>query len=95
MPTEKKWPIAVHLKGERGSPGEYLTTIYRVLRGKAIGNFNPMFCTFEGKSCLVESWKGDLSDPFRRTDDYLKELFITVDEAPERMKELWLQKNKP
>ena len=84
----KKWPIAVHLKGERGSPKEYLTTIYRVLRSEAIGNFNPVFCVFEGKRCLVESWKGDLSDPFRRTNDYLKELCIIVDEVPERMRSM-------
>jgi hypothetical protein len=84
-----QWPIAVHLGvKEYGVPGEYLTTIYRVLRSEAIGNFNPVFCVFEGKRCLVESWKGDLSDPFRRTNDYLKELYIIVDEVPERMRSM-------
>lgn len=53
-------------------------TIKRQLRAEAIGNFNPIFCTYQGKRCLVQSDEGDLSDPFRRDDSYLKKLFITV-----------------
>lgn len=43
---------------------------------EAIGNFNPMFCRYNGKRTLVHSDEGDLSDPFRREEGYLKCLFI-------------------
>ncbi len=50
----------------------------RALRSEAIGNFNPMFCTYENQKCLVHSDSGDLSDPFRREAEYLNHLFIEV-----------------
>jgi hypothetical protein len=53
-----------------------LNTIERVLRAEQIGNFNPLFCTYKGKRTLVHSDDGDLSDPFRRTDEYAQTLFI-------------------
>ncbi len=51
-------------------------TITRKLRAEAIGNFNPVFCTYAGKSVLVHSDAGDLSDPFRRDESYAKSFFI-------------------
>jgi len=55
-----------------------ITTIERVLRSESIGNFNPVFCTYENQKCLVRSDSGDLSDPFRREPEYLNHLFIEV-----------------
>ena len=43
---------------------------------ECIGNFNPMFCRYNGKRTLVHSENGDLSDPFRRNETYLQTLFI-------------------
>jgi len=53
-------------------------TIRRVLVGEQIGNFNPVFCTYQGKRYLVESAEGDMSDPFRRDETYFKTLYIEV-----------------
>jgi len=50
--------------------GKVICQISRKLTGKIIGNFNPMFCTYMKKEYLVKSIHGDLSDPFRRTEDY-------------------------
>ena len=57
---------------------EKVETIKRVLRAEQIGNFNPVFCTYKGKRCLVQSDEGDLSDPFRRTEEHLKTLYIKI-----------------
>lgn len=56
--------------------GKDLCQIKRQLRGRVWGNFNPIFCTYKGKEYLVQSTHGDLSDPFRRTEDYLTGLYI-------------------
>jgi hypothetical protein len=53
-------------------------TIQRKVWCEAIGNFNPMFCRYKGKRTLVHSEEGDISDPFRREESYLKTLFIRV-----------------
>jgi hypothetical protein len=53
-------------------------TIQRVPWGEAIGNFNPIFCRYKGERTLVHSEEGDISDPFRREESYLKTLFIRV-----------------
>ena len=45
---------------------------------ECIGNFNPMFCRYKGRRTLVHSQEGDLSDPFRREESYLKSLYIEV-----------------
>lgn len=66
----KRHEIAVFKDGQK------IKTIKRVLRAENIGNFSPIFCRYRGKRTLVESGKGDLSDPFRRDMDYLKYLFI-------------------
>ena len=50
--------------------------IKRKLRAEQIGNFNPLFCTFNRKRTLVKSDEGDLSDPFRREESYAKSLYI-------------------
>lgn len=52
--------------------------IHRVLRAECIGNFNPVFCTYQYKKYLVKSKDGDLSDSFRREDTYLNSLYIEV-----------------
>jgi len=59
--------------------GELIKIIKRKLRAECIGNFNPIFCTYQGKQYLVKSKKGDLSDPFRRNDSYVNSLFITIE----------------
>jgi hypothetical protein len=74
------YQIEVRKKGQRyGEPGELIETIKRVTWLEAIGNFNPMFCRYKGKRVLVQSKLGDLSDPFRRTDEYLASLYIEID----------------
>ena len=45
-----------------------IKTIQRKIWGEAIGNFNPIFCRYNYKRCLVQSKSQDLSDPFRRTE---------------------------
>ena len=55
---------------------EIVETIKRAIRAEQIGNFNPLFCTYKGKRTLVHSDEGDLSDPFRRTEEYAKTFFI-------------------
>jgi hypothetical protein len=80
MKLPKGHVINVHLKGEKfGEPGQFIETIRRVLRSEAIGNFNPIFCTYKGRKMLVHSKEGDISDPFRRDDSYLKSLYIEVE----------------
>ena len=61
-----------------GSDGWLVATVNRVLRAEMFGNFNPIFCTYQGKRHLVKSEAGDLSDPFRRDEFYLKSLYITL-----------------
>jgi hypothetical protein len=57
---------------------EVVGKIRRVLKPQQIGNFNPVFCCYRGKARLVHSDAGDLSDPFRRDQSYLKTLFIEL-----------------
>ncbi len=52
--------------------------IKRKLKFEAIGNFCPAFATYKGKEYLVKSDEGDLSNPFRADNSYLKSLYITV-----------------
>ncbi len=53
-------------------------TIERVLTGKAIGNFNPLFCRYNKEDYLVHSDEGDLSDSFRREESYAECLYIKI-----------------
>lgn len=79
MKLPKGYIVNVHLKGEKfGEPGEFIETIRRVLRAEQMGNFNPIFCFYRGKSVMVSSKEGDLSDPFRRETSYLESLYIEV-----------------
>ena len=58
--------------------GHLYKIIKRKLKFEPIGNFCPAFVTFKGKEYLVKSEEGDLSDPFRANESYLKSLYITV-----------------
>jgi hypothetical protein len=93
MTRRKRHPIQVrkYAKGQthHGGPQvgkitgnfghhEVVETIKRTLQSQAIGNFNPVFCQYKGKEHLVHSEEGDISDPFRATEAYLKTLFITL-----------------
>ena len=63
-----------------GDYGKYevVETIMRKLKFEQIGNFNPAFCNYDGnKRVLVYSTSGDISDPFRATEEYLDGLFIS------------------
>lgn len=59
--------------------GQTVQTIKRKLYAEQIGNFNPLFCRFAGKTYLVKSDEGDLSDPFRRDESYKASLFIETE----------------
>lgn len=79
MTKKIKYKIAVRVKAERyGEQGELIETIMRTPWFEPMGNFTPMFCRYQGKKMLVLSEKGDLSDPFRRTKDYLDCLYIEI-----------------
>ena len=76
----KRYAVEVRKKGEKfGEPGELIESIKVQLRSKSIGNFNPIYCTYKSKEHVVNSREGDLSDPFRRNDGYLKTLYIEVE----------------
>jgi len=63
---------------EKGT-GKIIETIRRVIRSESIGNFNPLFCTYnKNNRNLAKSDEGDISDPFRRDETYLETLFIEV-----------------
>lgn len=55
-----------------------LSTVKRKIWMESIGNFCPVLCTYKGKRTLVNSEEGDVSDPFRRTDEYANSFFIEV-----------------
>ncbi len=74
-----KQTVNVHEKGTAyGSPGQHVETIKRKLWGEPFGNFNPIFCRYKGRRYLVHSMAGDLSDPFRRDESYLTNLYIEI-----------------
>jgi hypothetical protein len=66
------------LNHHRSDKFTLVETITRKPWLEAIGNFNPMFCRYNGKRTLVHSESGDISDPFRRDETYLQKLFIEV-----------------
>jgi hypothetical protein len=66
----------------KSNDGILSKTVYRVLRAEMIGNFNPIFCTYNGKKYLVQSEYGDLSDPFRREEHWFGKLFIKLEVDP-------------
>jgi hypothetical protein len=57
---------------------EILGSVSRRLYSMACGNFNPVYCRYQRKTYLVQSEAGDISDPFRADDSYLKTLFIDI-----------------
>lgn len=85
-----KVTISVHKKGERyREPGEFIKTINRKVWIECFGNFNPMYCRYQGKKQLVQSRDGDLSDPLRRTDEYMKTLFIEITDDVTQAASIW------
>jgi len=60
----------------RNADGTVLETIKRKPWAEQFGNFNPVFCRYRGKKCLVQSDKGDISDPFRADESYLETMYI-------------------
>lgn len=60
--------------------GRIMNTILRVLKAEYCGNFNPIFCKYRKKKYLVKSTYGDLSDPFRREESYLNNLYIELED---------------
>lgn len=60
-----------------------IETIWRKPWLEQIGNFNPMFCTYNGERTLVHSDYGDISDPFRREESFLGSLFIEAKQWPD------------
>jgi len=56
-----------------------IKTIQRKPWMESCGNFNPIFCRYQGKRYLVKSDEGDLSDPFRADESYLQTLYIEVE----------------
>jgi hypothetical protein len=78
-PEKKQIQVRKYPEGTnhfRSQSFQVVETISRKPWLEAMGNFNPMFCRYNGKRYLVNSDNGDLSDPFRRTENYLKTLFI-------------------
>jgi len=75
---KKKFEIQVRTEGTDTKPSVVIGTIRRVLVGEQMGNFNPVFCTYQEQRYLVKSTEGDISDPFRRDETYLKTLYIEV-----------------
>lgn len=78
LPGQTPWGEILTRIPDRADKGEYVLigTIKRVLWSEAIGNFCPIFCRYKNKRTLVKSEEGDISDPFRREDSYLRKLFI-------------------
>ena len=72
----KKYPVEVIFKPS----GKVIARVQRQIHTEQMGNFSPVFCTYQGKSRLVKSRSGDISDPFRKEDSYLDSLFIEVDD---------------
>ena len=70
----KKYLIGVR---EVGHP-ENFKIVKRVLNAEDIGNFNPIFCQYKNQQRLVKSSSGDLSDPFRRKEEYPNTFYIEV-----------------
>lgn len=70
---ETKQKVLVYRKGK--CPPSFIDEPFAIITRKLwtenIGNFNPIFCRYRGKKYLVESFEGDLSDPFRRDETYI------------------------
>ena len=61
----------------RNDDGSLVETIRRVIRTEAIGNFCPRFCTYRGRTHIVESDALHLDDPMRAVEsEHVGKLFI-------------------
>ena len=83
----KKYDIQV-----RNGNGTIVKTIKTCIRVESIGNFAPLFCTYNGdKRCLVESDTLHLDDPLRCCEkDHIGKLFIRPrDKTTGRVVETW------
>ena len=68
----KKYSIQV-----RNADGSIVETILRRVKSESFGNFCPIFCTYKGKRCLVESDELHLDDPMRCVEsDHIDKMFI-------------------
>jgi len=78
---KRKHTINVYKMGKFIRPQEedFVHVIKKVMRTEIMGNFCPVYCKYKGKEYLVKSKAGDLSDPFRADESYLKELYIVID----------------
>ena len=68
-----------HYNGSKWFQGKPYCIVEKIKRKpwlEQIGNFSPMFARYKGKRVLVHSDEGDISDPFRREEGYLKTLWI-------------------
>ena len=86
--SEKVYPIEVRLYKE-GTTHYSMKPVYKVIEVihrkiwvEQIGNFSPFFCEYKGKRTPIHSDSGDLSDPFRREEDYAKTFFIEIEHQP-------------
>ena len=59
-------------------PAPVIEVIKRKPFARQIGNFNPLFTRYMGKTFQVHSDTGDLSDPFRRTQADTQTAFIDL-----------------
>ena len=74
---KQRYTIQVRAPGEGSwAPGPVFDTIKRVIWAEQIGNFNPLFCRYQGKREIVQSLAGDVSDPFRREESYADTFYI-------------------
>lgn len=76
---QKRFKVVIRkYKNKDKTTWETVGVVVRKLTAKAIGNFNPIFCVYNKKEYLVHSVLGDVSDPFRRTEDFLEYLYIEI-----------------
>ena len=73
----------------RNADGTVLETIKRKPWAEQFGNFNPVFCRYKGKKCLVQSDKGDISDPFRADESYLETMYIMPRDESGKIVDTW------
>lgn len=52
--------------------------IKRKIYAEQIGNFNPFFCRFNKLTFQLHSDAGDVSDPFRREENYAETFYIKL-----------------
>lgn len=82
---KKKYSIQV-----RNADGTLVEMIKRQVRTESIGNFCPIFCTYKGKRCLVESDELHLDDPIRCVEeDHVNNMFIQPRDTDGRVVATW------